>query len=136
MANEPDLVQRLTVDFSVSNDIPIIAEFGTVYIIMSGNAKIYYATTATWNAQPKLVSELGCMYIYSDHMKTEQGQDVPSIKAGDGATLLIDLPFIDDLMYSHIDNNVIHVTQEEREAWNGKVSCYISGESNLVFTIN
>ena len=32
---------------------------------------IHYATTATWNAEPDLVGELGHLYIYSDHSKKE-----------------------------------------------------------------
>ena len=45
-------------------------------------------------------------------------------------------------MINHIEpfpfNEVIHITQEEREFWNGKVSCFIdpTNNQNLIFTVN
>jgi hypothetical protein len=48
---------------------------------------------------------------------------------GDGQTLLKDLPFTDMVYYDHISDPIVHITQEEREFWNNKVSCSIDGET-------
>lgn len=95
---------------------------------------IHYATTATWNAEPDLVGELGHLYIYSDHSKKEMEDgsivDVPAIKVGDGVSLLIDAPFMlsadDQDWIDHINNHTIHITQAEREYWNNKVASNVN----------
>ena len=177
MANEPDIIQKLSVDFNVvtgisvdfnsapqpisvqtnstapvdanfnsdafidaqfnSNVEPINAEFGTVYVI-SGDCKVLYASTATWNSQPQLISARGYIYIYSDHKQDEHGQNIAGMKVGDGSAYLIDMPFTDDLFYSHIENGEIHITPEERAFWNNKIRCYVDplNEHRLIFTTN
>ena len=57
--------------------------------------RIYYKTTAQWNAQYELVSRKGVIYIYSDHSKDHEGRDVPGFKVGDGNAYLIDVPFME-----------------------------------------
>lgn len=176
MANEPDIIQKLSVDFNVINDInidfnatpvpvrvqtlsdapvnaefnnsaepvnaqfnttvqPLEAQFGTVYVV-GGDCKVLYATTETWNSQPQLISDRGYIYIYADYRQNEQGQNVPAMKVGDGNAYLIDMPFTDELLYEHLADNVRHITQQEREFWNNKVSCYMSDTQDdiLVFT--
>lgn len=175
MANEPDIIQKLSVDFNVvtgidvdfnsvpqpvqvqtnanaqvnaefnsnapisarfnSNVLPLEAEFGTVYVV-SGDCKVLYASTATWNSQPQLISARGYLYIYSDHKQDEHGQNIAGMKVGDGSAYLIDMPFTDDLLYSHIENGEIHITPEERAFWNNKVRCYVDplNEENLIFS--
>lgn len=177
MADEPDIIQKLSVDFNVVNDIsidftaspkpvkvgldsdapvdaefnsdsqvnaqfgtnvqPLDAQFGTIYVV-GGDCRVLYATTATWNSQPQLISALGYIYIYSDYRQDEQGVDIPSMKVGDGKSYLIDMPFTDKVIYEHIEDNVRHITQEEREFWNNKVRCFISEVQgdNLTFTTN
>lgn len=175
MANEPDIVQKLSVDFNVVTDIsvdftaapkpvdlqassnanvdaefdsnasvkadidanikPIDVQFGSIYVV-SGDCHVLYASTATWNSQPQLVSARGYIYIYSDYRQDEHGQNVAAMKVGDGSAYLIDMPFTDDLLYAHVADNVRHITQEEREFWNNKVRCYIDplNEHRLIFT--
>jgi len=177
MANEPDIIQKLSVDFNVVSDItvdltstpqpvsvglnsdapvnaqfnsdeavnaefnsnvaPIDAQFGTVYVV-GGDCHILYATTATWNSQPQLISDRGYIYLYSDYKQNEQGQYIAGMKVGDGTSYLIDMPFTDSLLYDHASDVVIHLTQEEREFWNNKVRCYIDPNQldNLIFTTN
>ena len=97
--------------------------------------KVFYDTTANWNAQTDLIGEKGKLYIYSDYQTSESGDVIPGIKIGVGLSYLIDNPFIDELMIEHIQNSSIHITDEEREAWNNKVSCSIDSENSvLVFT--
>lgn len=99
---------------------------------------IHTDTTAHWNAQTLLIAERGQIYVYSDYL-TIEGEDIPAIKIGDGTSYLIDLPFTagnNALIADHINNHVIHITAEERDFWNNKVSCFISAvdPTNLVFT--
>lgn len=143
---EADIVQTLSATFNVVNDQSINfdtisqtldAQFGTIYVV-SGNSKVLYATTATWNSQPTLESIRGCIYIYSDHKQNTQGQNLAGFKVGDGSAYLIDLPFVDEQIEEHIMNTVVHITQEEREKWNNKVRCYMSEVKDdiLIFTTN
>lgn len=176
MADDPDIIQKLSVDFNVVNDItidfnatpqpvlvgvnsnaevnaafnsdeaisaefasnvqPFEAQFGTVYVV-GGDCRVLYATTATWNSQPQLISARGYIYIYADYRQNGQGQNIPAMKVGDGNAYLIDLPFVDSLIYEHIADNIRHISQQEREFWNNKVRCYIDPEvqgDNLIFT--
>ena len=144
MANEPDIVQRLSVDFNVVNDLtvdfnsptaPLTAQFGTVYIV-GGDCRVLYATTETWNSQPQLVSEKGYIYIYCDYRKDDDNNNIASIKVGDGNAYLIDMPFTDELIYDHMADNIRHITQQERDFWNNKVRCYMSEVKDdvLIFT--
>ena len=144
MTNEPDIIQRLSVDFNVVNNLEVDfnntdqqldADFGNVYVI-GGDCKVLYASTATWNSQPQLISAAGYVYIYSDYRQNSQGKNIAAMKVGDGQSYLIDMPFTDSLLYDHADNTIIHLTQQERDFWNNKVRCYIDiqNEHNLIFT--
>jgi hypothetical protein len=176
MPNEPDIVQKLSADFNVVNDLavnfvaapesielrdsnkiiesdlnftkpvdanfgsatkPLELDFGTVYVV-SGDCKVLYASTATWNSKPQLISAKGYIYIYSDYRQNLQGDNIASMKVGDGTSYLIDMPFTDDLLYAHVEDNVRHITAEERDFWNNKVRCYIDplNSQNLIFTTN
>jgi hypothetical protein len=101
-----------------------------------GITSTYYGTTAYWNNQPSLISIKGGVYVYSDYKVDEQGNNIPGIKIGDGKGYLIDAPFIDGLMYDHIYNTIIHVTQNDKDRWDEKVRCYISptDSETVVFT--
>lgn len=95
-----------------------------------------YQTTEQWNSTPSTISEAGALYIWADYKQNEQGEDIPGIKVGDGKAYIIDLPFIDDIYAQHIANEIIHVTQEDRDRWDNKVTCFIStlDNENLIFT--
>ena len=110
-----------------------LADFGG-----GGSSGIYYDTTENWNSNPQLIGKKGCIYIYSDYKQNEQGQNIAGIKVGDGLGYLIDAPFIDEILYDHIDNKIIHITQSEREFWNNKVRCYIDkkNKEHIIFTTN
>ena len=92
-------------------------------------------TTAYWNNQLSYVPRRGLMIVYTDHGQTWEGRDIPGIKIGDGNAYLVDLPFVgaeyaaDCLrqLEVHVRNGGIHVTPEEKERWNNKLSYAISG---------
>ena len=123
MADEPDIVQKLSVDFNVVNDItvdfeavpksvvtqvngdasinaefnsntpvnaqfnsniqPLDAQFGTVYVV-GGDCRVLYASTATWDSQPQLVSARGYIYIYADYRQNQQGQRYQGLSGASG----------------------------------------------------
>lgn len=100
------------------------AAFGEVQRVASHD--VYAATTAEWDAQQDLISEKGIVYIYTDYQTNSDGQNIPGFKIGDGLAYLIDLPFSDDLMLAHMENQSIHITDAEREFWNNKVTAYLN----------
>lgn len=104
-------------------------------------SQIFSNTVAGWNAQSSLVSKSNIIYVYTDYQQIDDGHggviNVPGIKIGDGSAYVVDLPFIDVLMEDHINNHGIHVTPEEKEFWNNKVSAYVLYEDedyNLILT--
>lgn len=96
---------------------------------------IFFATTETWTSKPKTIAEKDVIYVYTDYNHTEDGQNIPGIKIGNGA-YLIDTPFVDALYADHIMNTVIHVTEEEKNFWNNKVTCFAdpNNENRVIFT--
>ena len=102
---------------------------------------VYENTTSHWNELRDFVPPKGAIIIYSDH-STYDGRPVPGFKVGDGSAYLIDLPFSDadirGVMNQHTANTAIHITEDERAAWNAKVRCdaiVVSGSDfNLVFS--
>lgn len=118
---------------------------GSTEITGSGNgdSNIHFGTTDYWNTQITLVGKSNHIYVYTDYSTIESNgetKNVPNIKIGDGNAYLIDNPFIttsiEDLLQSHIGDDIKHITAEERAIWNGKVSCYLSASDNetVVFT--
>ena len=110
---------------------------------LEGKANIQMKTTQEWNQDRSLISQQNTFYIYSDRNTKVDEQtgkviNIPGIKVGDGSSYLIDLPFIDDLFYSHINNLDIHVTLAEKQFWNNKVRTQDSeiDNQNLIFTIH
>lgn len=111
-------------------------------------ALIYRKTEAEWNAQPTLISQEGAFYVYSDHKQVTDADgnitNIPAIKIGDGVSFLTSLPFIGGGSYDesseeleeiaetveeHIADSAIHVSDEDRSCWNGKVEARIDDEN-------
>lgn len=103
-------------------------------LIIISDLKIYYDTTANWDAQPSLLPSAGSIYIYSD-AKTYEGVPLPRIKIGTGNAYLKDLMFIDEDIVQAI-RNATFVTVEEKERWNNKVTVYLNEDDpeNVIFT--
>ena len=104
------------------------------YLNANLDKQVKFNTTAGWNSQTSLVSQVNTLYVYTDHQVDSQGRNVAGIKVGDGLAYVVDLPFTDAIATEHIANTTAHITSAERAAWNSKVRCYYSGVENLVFT--
>lgn len=85
-----------------------------------GGTSVVVHTTAEWQQLTSLVSEKGVIYVWSDY-KTEDGEDIPAIKIGDGLAYVVDLPFATQ-----------GITLDDINNWNNKISARVSGE-NLIF---
>ena len=116
--------------------------FFTLETDLTNKLKFIFKTTEEWSRLTSLISQVGTIYIWTDYETITQGQQtkiVPGIKIGDGMAYVIDLPFVTDylkdIFMQHINNNIIHITQEERQFWNDKVTCYLNAndQENIVF---
>lgn len=87
----------------------------------TGFAGIELGTTAYWNSKSSYRPVKGMIIVYTDY---KEGK--PAIKIGDGNAYLSNIPFvnegIEEILETHIANNIIHITQEEREFWNNKLN--------------
>jgi len=87
-------------------------------------------TTAYWNAHATIIPKKDDIYIYEDGSSyvNDQGETVvvPLVKVGTGDEYLGLLPFLgEDVAHrltKHINDNVRHITAEERASWNNKVT--------------
>lgn len=88
-------------------------------------------TVEEWNNDKNLISQKGILYIYSNYKIINDQEDnkifLPGIKLGDGKAYLIDLPFLntdtfDEQILDHINNEVIHVSLDDRRFWNNKLN--------------
>lgn len=107
---------------------------------LSIRGKLYQDTTANWNAQRELIAQKDCIYVYLDY-STVGDVEFPAVKIGDGTSYLIDMPFVNadaQVLNNHINDNVRHITQNERECWNNKIRCFVSAidSEKIVFTTN
>lgn len=100
-------------------------------------------TTSEWQSQSSYIPPKDAILIYTDRNSitiNNRTYYVPGIKIGDGLAYGIDLPFVGDdianqittILNNHINNNIIHITNEERQLWNNKLNCEIDNEI-LVF---
>lgn len=106
------------------------------YIGSADFCKVLYGTTAEWNSQATLISQLDRIYVYTDYYTDSDGNPVPGVKIGDGTAYLIDRPFITKILDEHLANSIIHITAAERLSWNNKVTCFIdpNNAERLVFS--
>ena len=111
----------------------------------TGFAGIEFGTTAEWNARPDYRPVAGMIVVYTDYdsyVDEQTGETIytPGIKIGDGNAYLIDKAFVggDTLhaLENHIADSDVHVTLEEKEKWNNKVTCIEpeEGDDLLIFT--
>lgn len=97
----------------------------------SGHEGVFVDTTANWNSQVTYVPPAGAIIIYTDKAVVDN-KNVPGIKIGDGNAYCVDLPFVADeiaqTITSHIQDNIRHITSQERIFWNNKLNVSVNGE--------
>jgi len=100
--------------------------------------EVLYGSTLEWAQDKTRIAQKGVIYVYSDYVKASDGAggtvDVPGFKVGDGTSYLIDMPFaqgeVNAEVIAHIENQKIHVSEEDRERWDQReLSIEISGEN-------
>ena len=102
---------------------------------------IMIGTTAEWTAHSNYIAPRGTICIYSDHDTYTDANNneitVPGIKVADGLAYISSQPFVgDDVaakirkeLNDHINDNVRHITANERTFWNNKLNCQIINET-------
>lgn len=136
---DKDVKDRLYRDYNLLHNKPSIEDVelkGNRTLEEFGIIRVLYDTCANWDAEPTLMSQKGTAYVYEDWKTDTEGNVIPGIKLGDGTSYLIDMPFLSQDYEEHIQNMIIHVTQEDKDNWNNKVRCYVddSDPGNLIFT--
>lgn len=128
------------IDFQSDNN------FSDWYKEKLDSLNINYNTTDYWNKQIGYVPAKGEIIVYSDY-KTKQinGHNVyiPGVKIGSGNGYVQDLMFLDDDLsedlMNHINDNIRHITAQERSRWNNKLNVTDAQEvveENLIFNRN
>lgn len=113
------------------------------------NKNILIGTTAEWASQQSLRPPVGTILVFTDYTSYTDENDniiaVPGIKISDGSTPTLDLPLIGDhvkievmnALNQHINDNIRHVSQNDRDFWDNKLNCNDSVTSNnLIFNRN
>lgn len=102
---------------------------------------IMIGTTAEWQAHSTYIAPEGTICIYSDRGSYQDTNNntitVPGIKISDGFAYVTSLPFVgDDViaavrteLNNHINDNVRHITADERTFWNNKLNTLMDGET-------
>ena len=103
------------------------------YLNANLNKQVLFGTKAEWDAQAGLISEANKLYVYTDYSTDGSGNNLAGIKVGDGDAYLIDMPFIDEVYFNHIQNSSIHVTAGDKLRWDEAVNCYYSSGDILTF---
>ena len=93
---------------------------------------IKHDTSQHWNEAIGFIPLKGEFIVYEDY-KTELidgvAKYIPAIKIGDGNAYVQDLPFMGEAsipqeVWDHINNALIHVSEDDRVYWNHKIDCY------------
>lgn len=134
---DPDVRDRLYRDYNLLHNKPSIDGVelkGDKTLEDLGIMRWRFGTTEYWNSDPSLLSDYGTVYVYTDYF-TVDNTPVPNFKIGDGTSYLIDQPFVTAKIDEHINDQVRHITAEERQKWNNKVSVALSPSDpeNLMF---
>lgn len=93
-----------------------------------------FGTKEFWDSLPQLVAIKDCVYFYTDCYILDD-YNIARMKIGDGTSLLKDIPFVDELYYSHINNSLIHVAPSDRDSWDNKINAAVEGDT-LILTTN
>lgn len=100
-------------------------------------------STSYWDSHGDYVPDEGEIIIYTDRSYIN-GTYYAGIKIGDGLAYVADLPFVGDdaaerikellqtALTRHIQDKVLHITNEERAFWNGKLNYSVDEEGETL----
>lgn len=112
-----------------------------VKTLTSKNISYESRTAEEWNQDIYYQSQANVLYIYRDYKQVD-GIKVSAMKIGDGTSYLIDLPFIGESisqrLENHIADTISHITDQERDFWNNKVTAFSDSvdNENLILSKN
>lgn len=96
---------------------------------------IYCETLSYWQEHSSFIGKKGDIIIVSDYKKKDN-KNIAGIKVADGLAYAIDLPYVNDILgtelTSHINDTVIHVSQDDRDRWDNKVSARMGDNDTLI----
>lgn len=130
---------RLKSSFNKTTDLETILK-----LLKQCYAKIYQDTEENWNIQVDMIAERNAIYVYTNHSYLDDGNGnltpVPAIKIGDGTSYLIDMAFVGGEALSdwasHVNNNLIHVSEDDRTFWNHKVSSFVDDNDDETLVLS
>ena len=143
---------QIGADMLSENHIYTFVYDGVNWIVLGdiADTNVLINSTSGWQILYNQIYPRGTILIYTDHgtiteivNNTEVTKTVPGIKISDGSTVIIDLPFVgDDVaaairseINTHINDNIRHITAQERTFWNNKINCNDTVvDNNLVLT--
>ena len=143
-----------TLSLCMSNGVSAITDYerlknkpsinGVELIGNQTSASLYVVSENTvegWGQTPMYIPKNGEIVVYTDYAKDDNDNPIPAIKIGDGNAFIADLPFVnDDIrndLLDHINDRVVHITDEERNFWNNKLNYeYNVGDENLILNRN
>ena len=128
----PYVVDEL-IDDNAESGLDVTWSVTKIKQVIENSGKVLFDTTAGWNANPGLVGASEVMYVYTDGLNYG-GVLIPRVKIGDGSSYLIDAPFLNEEEIDHINNQLIHVSAQDRISWNNKVTTYEPEEEILLIT--
>lgn len=126
----------------VINDVPLEGN-----ISLSDLKIVSENTVEGWNNNNTYIPKSGELIIYTDYIvkEDESGKKIkcPAIKIGDGEAYVADLPIlaaggigdIEETLYNHINDSLVHITDDDRNFWNNKLN-YEIVDGELIFTRN
>lgn len=103
------------VNATSTNPVQNKAIYSFVMEQTGGNTDTYAKTTAEWESDPALISQVNTIYVYTD-FDNIGGENIPAIKLGDGVTAIVNLPFL--------AGSSSTVTPQKISFWDDKVTAY------------
>ena len=121
-------------------------DFSDAYKSKLEALNIKYNTTAYWNSAIGYIPPAGEIIIYADRSTVDVSGNtkiVPGIKIGSGNGYVQDLAFVGEdtarEIFNHINDQIHHITEEERIKWNRKLNVTDNAEvvsGALIFNRN
>lgn len=131
-------VQYLVENEAYLSQVGLKTYTGKIKEAMDNKTSMSEGTVDYWKEHKLYTPKRNEVVIYLDAggIDTDTQKPIPKIKIGDGLAYVSDLPFVDEdltkQIKSHVENEDIHVSTEDRLNWDSKVDCKLE-DDNLIF---